>query len=186
MKKAITIFFVAFLLLSLTSCGGTANINDEGKASGGNPTAIAHTTEPTPEPTNNSTPEPTAEPVEAVWGKWKGFNAEIINTDIQNNSKGDPCLIVQYAFSHDLDKATSFGMSVKHAAFQGGIELQDAYLGILSDDKEYDNFMTDIKAGVPITVKRSYLLNDNEDVEIELSELISFNRTVYTQMVEVI
>ena len=90
--------------------------------------------------------------------------------------QGAPVLVVSYGFTNNSDKATSFMIATHDQAFQDGVELSSA---ILIGEPGYDSeaSMKEIKPGATIQVQKAYVLDSTSDVEIEVTELISFNDT---------
>lgn len=80
-------------------------------------------------------------------------------------------VLITYEFTNNSDSAISFDVALDARAYQGGIGLETA---ILDDDT--DILDVDIKPGVTKEVKKAYVLRDTStEIEIEISELISFS-----------
>lgn len=80
-------------------------------------------------------------------------------------------VLITYEFTNNSDSAVSFDVALDARAYQGGIGLETA---ILDDDT--DILDVDIKPGVTKEVKKAYVLRDTStEIEIEISELISFS-----------
>ncbi|MGN1329590.1 MAG: DUF5067 domain-containing protein [Eubacterium sp.] len=85
---------------------------------------------------------------------------------------GKEAVLITYEFTNNSDSAISFDVALDARAYQDGIGLETA---ILEDDT--DLFIdVDIKPGITKEVKKAYVLRDTStEVEIEVSELISFS-----------
>lgn len=80
-------------------------------------------------------------------------------------------VLITYEFTNNSDSAISFDVALDAKAYQDGIGLETA---ILDDDT--DILDVDIKPGVTKEVKKAYVLRDTStEIEIEISELISFS-----------
>lgn len=86
-------------------------------------------------------------------------------------------VIVKYIFTNVADEEpTAFFTAFDDAVYQDGVGLNNAY--ILADNAKYsaDNQTKEIKKGASIEVEVAYELNDTKtDIEVEVSELFSFN-----------
>ena len=84
---------------------------------------------------------------------------------------GKDAILITYNFTNNSDDAISFDVALDARAYQNGIGLETAIL-----DEDTDLLDVDIKPGITKEVKKAYVLSDtSSDVEIEISELISFN-----------
>lgn len=88
--------------------------------------------------------------------------------------EGKPALVVDFTFTNNDDEAASFMVSVSDKAFQNGVELDRA---IAMDTDAYDAgpSMKEIKPGATVQVQSAYLLVDDSDVTVEVTELFSFS-----------
>ena len=94
---------------------------------------------------------------------------------VGENYAGDPCLFVTYTFTNvSDDKPASFAWSVSDEVYQNGLECETTIA-----DVDNSNYTAKVKTGNSIQVKQAYELQDTTtDVEIEITELIAFERTV--------
>lgn len=83
------------------------------------------------------------------------------------------CLRVVFEYTNNSDDTTSFMFSTNVSAFQNGVELDTAVT--LDEDEEENNSLKEVRPGTTINVARIFVLEDTSDVEIEVSELISFD-----------
>ena len=89
--------------------------------------------------------------------------------------KGDPVIIVKFKFNNNDDDPTSFLVAFDYDAYQNGVGLNTTFLLDDSADYSSDNQYKEIKKGASLEVEVAFDLNDtNTDVEIEVSELISW------------
>ena len=149
MKKALTIVSVfIIIMIALCSCSDTGSTGNQGT---GNANAGSST-------------------------KLGNYDVVIESCRLAEDYEGDPVVIVKYKFTNNDDDPSSFMFSLDAQAYQDGIGLNEAY--ILDDSANYssDNQSKDIKKGATLSVEVAYELNDTTtDVEIEVSELISFS-----------
>lgn len=96
---------------------------------------------------------------------------------------GEPVVIVKYIFGNvSDDNAAAFSFAFEDAAYQNGVGLNKAWM--LDDSANYnmDNMTKEIKKGATIEVEVAYELNDTTtDIEVEVSELFSFDDTTLTK-----
>ncbi|MBQ9059387.1 MAG: DUF5067 domain-containing protein [Atopobiaceae bacterium] len=84
---------------------------------------------------------------------------------------GNPCVIVNYSFTNNSDKATSFMVAVNADVYQNGVECELA----IGSDADSSTAMNKIKPGTTIQVQQAYSISDNSDIEVEVAELFSFS-----------
>lgn len=90
---------------------------------------------------------------------------------------GAPAIVVTYTFTNDSDKAVPFMTAISAKAFQNGVELD---FGVVADI-DSQSAMNEIKPGATTTVQQAYLLDDQSQVSVECTELISFDDTVLAE-----
>lgn len=84
---------------------------------------------------------------------------------------GKDAVLITYEFTNNSDSAVSFDVALDARAYQDGVGLETAIL-----DEDTDYLDVDIKPGVTKEVKKAYNLRDTStEIEIEVSELISFS-----------
>jgi hypothetical protein len=100
---------------------------------------------------------------------WEGKDAILVNIDFTNNS----------------EEGASYDWSCMSKAFQDGVELGTTFLS--GDDELYnENGSKEIKPGVTIDVTSVFQLdNPDSPVEVELSEIISFDDKMLTKTFEI-
>ena len=90
---------------------------------------------------------------------------------------GDAAIVVTYSFTNNSDKATAFFTAVSAKAFQNGVQLDT---GIVQD-VDAQSSLNEIKPGATATVQEAYLLDDQSEVSVECTELISFDDTIIAE-----
>ncbi len=151
MKKAILlIVLLAVLLFSLSSCFITEDSQDQGTG-----TASAD------DPSNS---------------KLGNYDVIIESCRLSIDYEGKPIIIVKYKFTNNNDDPACFSWTIEDTAFQDGVGLNKCYFVDDSANYSSDNQTKEIKKGASLYVEVAYELNDTAtDVEVEVSELISFN-----------
>ena len=115
------------------------------------------------------TAPPAAEP-DVVDSK---YVVTIDSSTLGTDYEGKPVIIVSYTFTNNSDKATSFLVAVSPKAFQNGVELAS---GIVADGSvDSAALMSELKPGASIAVQSAYVLADQSDVTVEVSELFSLS-----------
>ncbi len=151
MKKLLTLLtLLALLLFGLCSCLDTDEIGDQGSES----------------VSQNA-------PSDSELGD---YSVVIESCRLASDYEGEPVVIVKYKFTNNSDDAVAFMWTIDAAAFQDGIGLNESYFVDDSAGYSSDNQTKKIKKGASLYVEVAYELNDTTtDVEIEVSELISFS-----------
>ena len=110
------------------------------------------------------------------------YLVEIKSCRLAKDYEGKDVIIVTYGFTNNDDDSAAFYVAFEDEAYQNGVGLNKAYMLDESANYSSDNQSKDIKKGATIDVEVAYTLNDTvTDVEVEVSELISFNDKVITK-----
>ncbi len=111
------------------------------------------------------------------------YSVEIAECRLAKDFEDKDVVIIKYKFTNNNnDTATAFFTAFDDAVYQNGVGLNEAF--VLADSAEYDsaNQTKEIKKGATIDVEVAYELNDTEtDVEVEVSELFSFEEKTITK-----
>ncbi len=149
MKKLLAIIMTLVMIFSLVACVETGT-ETQGSGSADGSTADAT--------------------------KLGNYSIDIKSCRIAEDYEGEPIIIVTYGFTNNDDSAASFSFAITDEAYQNGIGLNKCYFVADSANYNSDNQTKEIKTGATLDVEIAYELNDTTtDVEIELSELISFS-----------
>lgn len=108
-----------------------------------------------------------AEPEAAQSEYAVSIDSSTLTTDYQ----GAPAVIVDYTFTNNSEKATSFAVACSPKVFQNGVQLETA---ITSDDLG-NGYMAEIKPGASTTARLAYSLTDESDITVEVEELFSLD-----------
>lgn len=85
---------------------------------------------------------------------------------------GKDAVTIVYDFTNNSTSAISFDVALDAQAYQDGVALETTWL----DNDETDVFDVEIKPGITKEVRKAYVLRDSTaDIEVEISELISFS-----------
>ena len=106
-------------------------------------------------------------------GQLGDYVVSIKNCEVIKDYEGKPALRVYFDFTNNSDEAANFMFTMITKAFQNGVELETAM--VMDTVDEDDNSMKDIKPGVTLTCTSCYALSDSSSVEIEVSEIFSFD-----------
>ena len=167
MKKILSLLLVICVLFTFALFAAGSGSDD--KKSGDQGAASADGTQPQ---------ETEAENTEL--GK---YTVVIDSCRLAKDYEGKPIIIVKYIFTNVSDEnPAAFYLCFDDAAFQNGVGLNECYVTADSANYEADNQMKEIKMGASLEVEVAYELNDETtDVEIEVSELFSWDDTVLTK-----
>ena len=165
MKKILAIIFILLMSVSLFACGGTSTAPPSKE-----PPSASASVEPSVAPSVEPSTDMSNQVGSGVIGD---YAVTIIDFAMAKDYEDRPTIIVNYEWTNNGEKATSFMIAVNSKAFQSGVECETAI--ILGDSFSSDAMMKDIKPGVTFKVQCAYVLNDDSSpVEIELKELFSF------------
>lgn len=173
-KKTMAVLASVMMMLAmLTACGDAAD------------SSVAST--PKAEPAASSAEEQPEEAKQesAEEGDLGDYHVKILDCETGlKDYEGNPVIGVKYEFTNNSEDTTSFDIALYPQAFQDGIELERAIMDSTSD--EYNNGTKDIKNGVTLTCEVYYIMtSDKSDVEIEVTELISFSDEKLTKTFEI-
>ncbi len=110
------------------------------------------------------------------------YKIDIDSCRLAKDYEGKDVVIVKYIFTNNDDDPASFYMTFDDAVYQNGVGLNESY--VVSDTANYssDNQSKEIKKGASLEVEVAYELNDTvTDIEVEVTELISFSDDVVTK-----
>lgn len=109
------------------------------------------------------------------------YGCVVKSAELCKDWTGKDSVLITYEFTNNSDNAISFDVALDARAYQNGIGLETAIL-----DEDTDLFLdVDIKPGITKEVKKAYILGDtSSNIEIEISEWISFNDEKITATVE--
>lgn len=121
-------------------------------------------------PATNSSVE--ADTTEATNNTVGDYGCVIKSAKLTKNWEGKDTVLLTYEFTNNSSSPASFDVALIDHVYQDGIGLETAFL---SDD-DTDLLDVEIKPGVSKDVRKAYLLrNTSTDLEVEISELISFS-----------
>ncbi len=160
-KKVLAVVASAALAscIAITGCSGGSS--SDAKASSGSAESSASQAQPA-----SSAPQAEAK-----------YAVNIDDCQVTTDYAGKPAIVVTYTWTNNSDKATSFMVAVSAKVFQGGVQLDT---GIVSDIDSQSS-MSEIKPGATATVQQAYVLDDQTDVTVECTELISLDDTVIAE-----
>lgn len=105
------------------------------------------------------------------------YAVTIDDCQVTTDYSGAPAILVTYTWTNNSEKATSFMVAVSAKAFQNGVQLDR---GVVSG-ADTSSSMNEIKPGATTTVQEAYVLDDQTDVTVECTELISLDDTVIAE-----
>ena len=108
------------------------------------------------------------------------YSVEIKSARLAENYQGEPIVIITYGFTNNEDEdGAAFSYALVDKVFQNGIECEHEYFVDDSANYKSDNQTKDIRVGATLDVEVAYSLNDTTTpIEVEVSELISFNKKI--------
>lgn len=168
-KKLMAAAIAAMLLAMLTACGSSGSTDTSTSAA--QDTGSAQTAQ-------QETPKEDAVP--ASEGDLGDYHVKILDAETGlKDYDGNPVIGVKYEYTNNGKENMMFDAAVNAQAFQDGVQLELAFMDEFSD--EYENASKEIKTGATLTCELYYELTSESDVEIEVSELISFGDAKLTK-----
>ena len=160
MKKLLLLLMVGILALTLCACGASP--------------ATEETTEETAEPAVDNTTEEAATDAPYV--------VELKDAQLLTNFEGEQVFAVFYSFTNNSEETTSATVALYVKGFQDGVQLEPGYLAQddLPADKAtmYEADWKDIRPGTTIDCYQTFVLTSTSEVEVEVTELFSFDNTI--------
>ncbi len=139
----------------------------------------ACSSEGTQEPSQDAAEPAAATPAEEKAAE-SDYTVSIDALSQTTDYQGKPAVVVTYTWANNSDEATSAAVALMAKAFQNGVQLETA---IVSGDIDNDGYMAEVKPGAGTTYQVAYLIEDQSDVTVEVSELISFDDTLLAEQV---
>ena len=109
------------------------------------------------------------------------YVVSIDGCEVAQDYEGNPAIVVTYTWTNNSDDKTSFMVAIDDAAFQNGVELDFATISVSDERFDTNAAMNEVQPGATQTVQQAFLLDDQSDVTIECTELISFDDTVLAE-----
>lgn len=160
--RKIALFTLSLLfVIMLAACGRAANTSAPSLSPSSTPEQVP-SEEPSPDMTN-----------QVGSGTLGDFDVEIIDFQRTKDHNDNPAVIINYAWTNNSDKATSFMFSIYGKVFQRGVECDIAVL-MGTDDYDFELQMKEIEPGTTLTIQCAYVLSDAiSPIEIQVAELFS-------------
>ena len=168
MKRLIGLGLASIMCVSLVACGGESSGGPSESGAVLNPPESTPAQVETTPPVVEETPETPTNAAELG-----DYHVEIKSASLAQDYKGNPAIVVTYAWTNNSDDTTSSMTAVSCSAFQDGVELETA---IITDDSyDSDSFMTEVRPGTTIDIQAAFVLpNTTSIVEVEVGEWITF------------
>lgn len=158
MKKLLSLTLFLIVLISVTACAPTQTSSSQNKTP--------------PSPIESEAPKIEGE------GKLGDYYVKIVSAKKSTDYEGKDVLVVTYEWTNNGKEATSFMVAFIAKAYQNGVECSSAFL---VDDVDAEKSMNNIKPGTTYTVQEAYLLQDESEVTIEVTELFSFSNDMVSK-----
>lgn len=109
------------------------------------------------------------------------YVVSIDGCEVTQDYEGKPAIVVTYTWTNNSDDAISFMVAIDDAAFQNGVELDFATISVTDERFDTNSAMNEVQPGATQTVQQAFLLDDQSDVSVECTELISFDDAVLAE-----
>ena len=185
MKNVKRILLTLLITLLFTLMAVASNSSDSDSKESSSASSSSESSAETEAASESKTNEDTAAQAEGT-GKLGNYEIEIKSFRLAEDYEGEPIIIVTYGFTNQGDRAANFMFAVDDNAFQNGVGLNECLF--VDDSAHYssDNQTKDLRTGASLDIEVAYELNDEEsDVEIEVTELISLNKNSITKVFKI-
>ena len=161
-RMIILIGVVVAIIIIIASSGGSSGNNDDSNAQGNNDSVAAE-----------------QEDIKGAIGK---YVCTVKSAKVCKNWEGKDAVKITYEFTNNAKDAQSFDFALKDDLYQDGIGLESSFISSEDGDWGID---VKIKPGTTKEVSKVYILRDKKTpIDIEISELISFNDDKLTYTVD--
>ena len=106
------------------------------------------------------------------------YEVTIDDATVSEDYEGNPAVVVTYSWVNNSDEAMSAAAALSFQCFQNGVQLDTA---IMDEDIDANGYMAEVKPGAGTSFGVAYALDDESDVSVEVSELISFDDTILAE-----
>ncbi len=156
---------------TLRTCAALLCVTLSLAACGSKGTTPASPDAPAATPTTTTAAPATEQPAEAP-----KYAVTIDGAEQTTDYSGNPALVVTYTFTNNSDEATAMLTALRAEAYQDGVQCDIAFVKGVGGDS-----MTKVKPGGSTQVRSAYALKGASPVEIEVTELFSFDKTILAQ-----
>ena len=170
MKKLISLVSTLAIIMSCTACGGK-EVTDEDVDKAINEAVSDLDKEYSSQDSVSSKEEETSE-----------FEFAIKSTSLSKNYDDTDVLVIEYDFTNNSDKATSFTFACQDTVFQDGVECDS--IKVICNDVDAQQQLNDIQPGKTYTLKVGYSVPDiNKPVDVVITDLFG-SETFLEQTIE--
>lgn len=155
LNRLAMLFVCGVLAISLAACGGDSTSSDA--------------------PSNESAEAST----EAESAPESDYVVTIDGARVTTDYNGDPCVVISFTFTNNSEETTSMASAVYPRVFQNGIECEMAF----GTDYDSGGYSADLRPGASIQTELAYELTDMSEIEVEVSDLFSWDDTVLAYQV---
>lgn len=177
MKKIISLVSALTIIMSCAACGGKDD-KDIDKAI--NEAISGLDKEYSSQDSESSKEEKTEATTEEK--ETTDFEFEIKSTFLSKNYDDTDVIVIEYDFTNNSDKATSFTFACQDKVFQDGVECDS--IKVICDDIDAQQQLNDIQPGKTYTLKVGYSVPDiNKPVDVVITDLFG-SETFLEQTIE--
>lgn len=105
------------------------------------------------------------------------YEVTIDSAVLSEDYEGNLAVIVTYSWTNNSDETTSAYTALYAQVFQNGVECETT----VADDEDDDGYMTDVKPGYGTTFSLAYVLEDESDITVEVTEWLSWDDTILAE-----
>lgn len=165
MKRFIALLMAIMMVFALAACGGAPSDNAD---------------------TSGDKEQKGEEVVKnSGEGQLGDYYVKITGYELAEDYDGNPVIIINYDFTNNSEETTSAAFATVFELFQNGVQLETAFLMDYPEGYNGDNYMKDIRPGTTISVSQDFVLEDaSSEVEVEVTEFVSFNDDMITYVIE--
>lgn len=165
----LAMLMAGFMALSLVGCGGSGSRSDSGSKDKQEP---AQEEQQSADKVEEASDGDKGEEQKEAASQAK-IAVSIDGATLGEDYEGNPVAIVTYTFTNvSSDEPESYLVSCNDDVYQNGTECELAFATGLEGDSS-----TKVKAGASTTFQKAYKISDHSDIEVEVGELFSWDKT---------
>lgn len=115
-------------------------------------------------------------PVQDSEGDLQSAHVRLISAVSSGNDyEGNPTVLVTFEWTNTTDSNASFASALQASVFQNGHGLETAIYVDAPEGYDANSYLAELQPGATGTVSLGYVLEDSSPVEVQVSDLISFD-----------
>lgn len=166
-KTVISALILSAMLVTLSACGEAQTTKE--KDNDADISTSAPDSNSSKDEVSEESPESSEEETKA-----SEFEFKIKSTSLSKDFEEKDVLIIEYDYTNNSDKATSFSFACQDTVFQDGVECDSTVVGC--DEVDTQEQLNDVQPGKTYTLKVGYHITDtSKPVDVVITDLLGMN-----------